>query len=155
VATADAAPGAQLFVSLDKGLGFDAFDIGATIFSLRPSAPGATDGGIGLSPYALGTTETSFPLSDTLSFILSSSAELQGGLGLILRAGHDTALLTGLIEPSSNGSGAASFDLSLRSAASAGERQMLLSAPSLLVDAAAVTAGVGVTARATLDPSLM
>lgn len=154
VPEADAAPGAQLFVSLDKGLGFDAFDVGVTVYALRANVPAGADGGIGLSPYAFGTTDTSFPLSDTLSFVMSASADLQGGLALILRAGRDPELLTGLIETTGDGSPAASFGLALRYAASAGKRHVLFSAPGLFVDAAAVTAGVGVTAGASLNPSL-
>ena len=37
-----------------------AFDAGLTLYPLRPSTPGAADGGIGLSPYVFGTAETSF-----------------------------------------------------------------------------------------------
>ena len=61
VPEADLDPAAQLFVSLDKGLGDAAFDAGLTLYPLRPSAPGAADGGIGLSPYVFGTTETTLP----------------------------------------------------------------------------------------------
>ena len=155
VPEADTAPGAQLFVSLDKGLGFDAIDVGVTVYALRSSAPGGADGGVGLSPYAFGTSNTNFPLSDTLSFVLSAAAALQGGLALILRAGRDPELLTGLIETTGSGSPATSFSLSLRNAAPPGKRHELFSAPGLFVDAAAITAGVGVTAGAGLNPSLI
>ena len=59
-----------------------------TLYPLRPTAPGGVDGGIGLSPYAFGTAETSFQLSDNLSLVLSGAALLQGGIALLLRAGR-------------------------------------------------------------------
>jgi hypothetical protein len=148
---ANAEPSAQLFASLDKGLGFGAFDVGMTVYHLRPSAPGATDGGIGLSPYAIGTTDTTFALSDTLSLVLSASAAVQGGVALLLRAGLDAELLTGLVDPAI-GSSPVSFGLALRHAAAEDGRQVLFSASALSIDAAAITAGVGVTSS--LDPSL-
>jgi hypothetical protein len=152
---ADTDPGAQLFVSLAKGLGFDAHDVGVTLYALRPTTPGGTDGGVGVSPYAFGTTATSFALSDTLSLDMSASADLEGGLALVLRAGRDPQLFTGLLDTPDRGSPTASFALALRHAASAGKRHVLFSAPGLFVDAAAVTAGVGVTAGASLNPSLI
>jgi hypothetical protein len=154
VPEADTAPAAQLMVSLERGLGGDALDVGVTVFTMRASTPGGTDAGIGLSPYALGTSDTSFPLSDALSFVLSGSADLQGGLALILRAGQDPELLTGLFEPSETDSSTASFGLALRHAAPPGERQLLFSASGLLVDGAAIVAGAGVTAGASPNPSL-
>jgi hypothetical protein len=154
VPESDATPGVQLFVSLDKGLGFDAFDVGVMVFAVRASTPGGADGGIGLSPYALGTTVASFPLSDTLSLVLSSVADLQGGLALILRAGRDPELLPGLFEAPGEGTPPTSFDLVLRNAAATGERFALFSAPGLSIDAAAVTAGFRITAGASPNPTL-
>ena len=154
VPEADAAPGAQLFVSLAKGLGFDRVDVGLSLYPLRPTAPGATDGGLGLSPYAFGTTETSFPLSDTVSLILSASPHVQGGVSLMLRAGRDPELKTGLLEPPPSGAPPAAFALTVRSAAPEGNRNVLFSGPGLLVDAVAVKAGVGVSADSNLDPTL-
>ncbi|MFN8473509.1 MAG: DUF6603 domain-containing protein [Anaerolineae bacterium] len=145
VPEADTAPAAQLFVSLDKGLGFGAYDVGLTLYPLRPSASGGTDGGLGLSPYAFGTTDTSFPLSDALALALTASADLQGGVALLLRPGQDPKLLTGLLDTGSGGSPDAMFVLALRHTAPDGERVVLFSAPGLTIDAAAVSAGVGVT----------
>lgn len=154
VPEAEAAPATQLLVSLDKGLGFDAFDVGLSLFALRASAPGGTDGGIGLSPYASGTAEASFPISDTVALVPSSVADLQGGLTLLLRAGRDPDLRTGVLQPPGEGEAPASFGLGLRAAAPAGGRLTLFTGPGLSVDAAAVTAGLVVTAGADPDPTL-
>jgi hypothetical protein len=152
VPEADLDPAAQLFVSLDKGLGAAAFAAGLTLYPLRPSTAGAADGGIGLSPYVFGTAETSFSLSDNLSLVLSGSAALEGGIALLIRAGQDPKFLTGLIEggPGTSGSLSGAFTMALRSADAAGGRQTLFSAPSVVFDAAAVIAGLGITAD--LDP---
>ena len=155
VPEADLDPAAQLFVSLDKGLGATAFDAGLTLYPLRPTAPGGVDGGIGLSPYVFGTAETSFPLSDNLSLVLSGAALLQGGIALLLRAGKDPEFLTGLIDggPATSGPPAGAFTMALRSADAAGGRQTLFSAPSVTFDAAAITAGLGITTD--LNPSVL
>src|SRR5215203_4251867 len=140
-------PAAQLFLSLDKGLGLDAFDAGLTVYPLRPSTAGGVDGGIGLSPYVFGTSQTTFPLSDTLSLVLSGAALLQGGIALLLRAGKDPEFLTGLIDggPAAPGAPGGAFTMALRSADAAGKRRTLFSAPSVTLDAAAVTAGLSIT----------
>jgi hypothetical protein len=158
VLEADAAPGTQLVISLDQGLGFDAFDIGVMVFNLRASAAVGTDGGIGISPFAIGTVDTSFALTDSLSLVPSSIADLQGGLALILRAGRDPALLTGLFVPPDDGDATppapVSFGLSLRNSAAAGGRLALFSAPGLSVDAAAITTGLGIMPGDSPTPSL-
>ena len=95
---ANSDPVAQLFVSLDKGLGIEAFDVGLSTFPLRASAAGASDGGIGIAPFVFGTTDTTFALSDTLSLVLSASEQLQGGVAVLLRAGRDPQIVTGLLD---------------------------------------------------------
>jgi hypothetical protein len=151
---ADAEPGVQLHISIGKGLGFDAFDVGVILFPLRESNPGDADGGIGLSPFASGTSETEFPLSDTLSLVLSSLADLQGGLTLILRAGGTPELLPGLFELPDEVTPPTSFGLALRSASSSGERSALFSAPVISAEAAAVTLGFSITVGNGLNPTL-
>ena len=155
VPEADLDPAAQLFVSLDKGLGAAAFDAGFTVYPVRPSAPGATDGGIGLSPYVFGTTETTFPLSDNLSLVLSGSAALESGIGVLLRAGKDPEFLTNLLDGATGtpGAPAGALTMALRTARADGGRQTLFSAPSVVFDAAAVTAGIGITTD--LNPSVL
>jgi hypothetical protein len=155
VPEADLDPAAQLFVSLDKGLGATAFDAGVTLYPLRPTAPGGVDGGVGLSPYVFGTAETSFQLSDNLSLVLSGAALLQGGIALLLRAGKDPEFLTGLIDggPAASAPPAGAFTMALRNADAAGGRRTIFSAPSVTFDAAAITAGFGITTD--LNPSAL
>ena len=155
VPEAETDPAAQLFVSAAKGLGFDAFDVGATLFPVRPTTPGGADGGLALAPYAFGTSETSFPLADTVSLVLSASTadDLAGGVVLLLRPGAEPELRTGMFGAPGGGP-EVGFTLSVRSVAPAGGRTVLFSAPAVTIDAAAVSAGIGVTAGAGLDPAL-
>jgi hypothetical protein len=157
VPEADTDPSAQLFVSLDKGLGFDAFDAGLSLFALRAGTPGGTDGGIGLAPYAFGTVETRFDLSDHLSLALSASTALQGGIALMLRAGNAPSVLTGLFGGGDAAPGAlGDITMMLRAGAAAGQRKTLFSAPSMVVDAAAFSAGLSIsTGGADLNPALL
>jgi hypothetical protein len=154
VPEAEADPAAQLFASLDKGLGANAFDAGLTLYPVRPSTPGGVDGGIGVSPYVFGTTETSFQLSDNLSLVLSGSALLQGGIAILLRAGRDPQFLTNLLDggPGTPGAPEGALTMALRVADPAGARQTLFTAPSVVFDAAAIAAGLGITAD--LNPSV-
>src|SRR5215470_6164842 len=154
VPEADSDPAVQLFASLDRGLGVEAFDVGLSLFPLRPSAAGATDGGIGIAPFVFGTADTTFELSDALSLVLSASEQVQGGVAVLLRAGRDPQIVTGLLDALQSGAPPAAFSLTLRAAAPAGERYVLVSAPDLTIDAAALSAGVGVTVDSDLDPSL-
>ena len=157
VPEADTAPGLQLFVSLDKGLGFDAFDAGVALFPLHASASGATDAGIGLSPYLLRTTDTIFPLSDTIAFIFSASPDLERGFALVLRPDRDPQFVNGLVPfaDAISESPAPSFGLGLRLTPPAGdERQRLFSAPGISLEAKAITIGMSVTAGANLNPEL-
>lgn len=145
-------PGAQLFVSVAKGLGFDAHDAGITVYPLQPTAPGAADGGIGISPYVDGTTDRTFPLSDALSLVVSASAELEDGIALVLRGGRDPELITGLLDTPAPGTPSAAFELGLRVAKPEGGRVPLLSTGPLSLDAAAVVAALGVNANGDVDP---
>lgn len=151
---ADSAPAAQILVSLSKDLGIGAADVGLTLYAVRPSMPGANDGGLGLSPYAFGTTETAFELSGGMSLALSADAGFQDGLALILRAGRDPELMAGMLDPASAPMIGASFALTLRHAVTSGARQVLFSAPGLDIDVSAISAGVGVVAGSVAEPSL-
>ncbi len=64
VPEADTDPAAQLFASIAKGLGDGAYDVGVSLYPLRPSSAGASDGGLGLSPYVIAATDTHIELSD-------------------------------------------------------------------------------------------
>jgi hypothetical protein len=153
VPEADTAPGSRVLVSLDQGHGFDGHDVGVTLYSLRATTAGGTDGGIGISPYARGTAETTFPLSDTLSFVLTASGALESGIGLLLRAGGDPELVTGIMKALEDAD--PSFDLALRFTPEADDQRLeLFSAPNISADVAAITAGVRIQAGATLNPTL-
>ena len=154
VPEADTDPAAQYFVSLDKGVGIESFDVGLSLFPMRASTPGGTDGGIGIAPYLFGTTDTTFEVSDTLSLVLSGSQQLQGGVAVLLRAGKDPQVITGLLDELQSGTAPAEFSLMLRAAAPAGERYTILSAPDLTIDAAALSAGGGLTIGSDIDPTL-
>jgi hypothetical protein len=154
VPEADTDPAAQYFVSLDKGIGIESFDVGLSLFPMRASAPGGTDGGVGIAPYLFGTTDTTFEVSDTVSLVLSGSQQLQGGVAVLLRAGKDPQVITGLLDELQSGTAPAEFSLMLRAAAPAGERYTILSAPDLTIDAAALSGGGGLTIGSDVDPTL-
>jgi hypothetical protein len=156
VPEADTEPAIQLLVSIAKGLGYDALDVGLALHPLRPSVPGSSDAGLVLAPYAFGATDTTFPISDQVSLELTTKADLEGGIGLQLRPGQDPSLVTGLIRPGPGGdSPDASFTLALRLAAAPDGRQVLVSLPGVTLDAAAVSAGVGVTVSGGVDPAIL
>jgi hypothetical protein len=159
VPEANTEPAAQLLISLAKGLGFDAYDVGVALYPLRPTTAGGIDGGLGLSPYAFGMTASSVSLSDTVSLVQSASADLEGGVALTLRAGSQPQLLTGVLDQPDGGtsgsSSTASFALSLRKAAPPGKRLELFSAFCLHFDTAAITLGLGVDAHEGLNPALV
>jgi hypothetical protein len=142
----------QLFVSLDKGLGFDAHDVGVSLYALGATEVAGSDGGIGISPFVFGTADVSFPLSDRLALEVEGAVEFDTGLALVLRAGADPELVSNLLATPTSGSTDASLGLLLRYTASTGARHVLFSAPGLALDAAAVTAGIGVSAG-DLDPA--
>jgi hypothetical protein len=153
VPEADTDPATQVLVSLTRGLGVDEVDVGLALYPLRPDVQGGTDGGIGFSPYAFGTSETRFPLSERLALVLDASADLEGGVALLLRAGRAPELATGLIRP--DGGAGGSFTLSLRHEAESDDRQTVFTLPGLRVDARAISAGIGVGAAAPVDPTLV
>ena len=150
VPEADTDPATQLFVSLAKGP--DQLDVGVTLYGLRSTVPGGTDGGLGVSPYASGTTDTSFPLAERLSLVLAAAADIQGGVALVLRAGADPDIKTGLIRPASGTPGR--VGLALQLAAGEDSRQVLFDLPGLRLDAAGLTAGIGLGIGPMLNPTL-
>jgi hypothetical protein len=89
VPEADTDPVPQIRVSLVEGLGFDDTDVGFAIYGLRASSAGAPDAGFGLSPFAKGSTDLSFPLSDTIpiSLEIDTKFDIEGGIDLLLRPG--------------------------------------------------------------------
>lgn len=154
VPEADSAPAQQLLFSLDKGLGDDPLDVGLSLFPLRPTQPGGSDGGLGLAPYAFGTTETRFPLSQRLALVLDASIDLAGGVALLLRAGQDPAFRTGLLRPAS-GPPAGTLTLSLRHEAAGNEApHTLLSLPGVTLEARALSIGLGIEVGSSVNPAI-
>ena len=67
VPEADAKPATQLVASLLRGDEASGLDVGISLYPLRPSVAGATDGGLGVSPYVHGATELRFPLAEQVA----------------------------------------------------------------------------------------
>jgi hypothetical protein len=80
-------PRLQLFVSLLKGLGADPLNVGLSMYALRPSVLGGADGGIGFSPFVLGSTAVHFPVSDDLALDIEGIGEVSAGLAVLIRPG--------------------------------------------------------------------
>ncbi len=87
----------QLMVSLLKGLGWNAPDIGLTAFGTRPSAPGRANAGIGFAPFIRRTKERTFALAKGLGLSLDTSLDVDSGVVVMLRPGHAPTLQTGVI----------------------------------------------------------
>jgi hypothetical protein len=89
--------GAQLFRSLlpDTAAG------GLAVFGVRPSSPGGSDGGLGFTPFLVGTTEFSFPLyfsTDSWDLVFKiEGASVSGGLAAFVRAGSPMVLRQNLL----------------------------------------------------------
>jgi hypothetical protein len=150
--TAQSDPAPHLMISLVRELGFDAAEVGVSLFPLRPTTPGGNDGGLGLSPYAFSTTDTTFEVSDTVSLELATTADLEGVVALALRPGKDPRILTGLL--SGNNSAPGLFTLTMKSAAPAGQRHVLFSGFGVTADAASLSVGIRVNMREALNPAV-
>ncbi|MDN3358542.1 kelch repeat-containing protein [Actinomadura sp. DC4] len=153
----DAQPALQLLISLVKGLGFDELDVGVSLFGLRPTAPGAADGGIGITPYAQGTSDVRFPLADRVAFVVDSTIDIEGGVALVLRPGESPDFRTGLDTVAPSGTAPGSIVLAVRAEAAPDEFITLLDLPNAArVEAEALSIGGGVknghpTVRLTLE----
>ena len=99
VPEAAAEPMPQALISIIKGLGWDPLDIGVSVYGIRPSAAGATDGGIGLSPFVTGTAELLFPLSDDGRWMLEIETQfaVEGGIAVLLRPNKPISVKSGLL----------------------------------------------------------
>ena len=156
VPEADTDPAPQLMVSIVGELGLNAPEVGLALFPVRPTSSGGTDGGLGVSPYAFSATDTTFEMSDTVSLDLATSADLEGGVALVLRPDAKPQLLTALLNEPNDGPSAApaSFTLTLKNAAPSGQRCVFFSALGLTADAASVSVGVRVEVSENLNPAL-
>jgi hypothetical protein len=91
-------PVPQVFLPLTGTDVAGSSEAGLTVFGLPPTTAGGPDGGLGLAPYARGTTELRVPLSKRASVGLAASGDLGSGIALVLRPDTDPALRTGLNE---------------------------------------------------------
>ena len=89
-------PMTQLFLPLVGSDVAGSSEAGMTVFGLPPTAAGGVDGGLGIAPYARGTAELRVPLTSRLSVGLAAAGDLGTGIALLLRAGVDPDLRTGL-----------------------------------------------------------
>lgn len=154
VPQADGDPAPQLMASIAKGLGHDAFDVGVSLYPLRVTSAGGSDGGLGLSPYVIGTSQTRIALSEFVSLDIAASADVQSGMALLIRAGSDPELKTGLLDAPAAATASSSLGLTLRVADPEGGRLALFSGASVKLDVAALRAGIGFTGGSELDPTL-
>ena len=154
VPEAIADPALQFFVSLFKGIGFDPVDVGLSLFPLRPTVGGGADGGVGISPFAISTSDTEFPLADRIALALEASLDLDQGLALLLRPGQDPEFRIGLLsDPAAVADAGDRLLATLRFAEPEGERRVVLAAADGVgLDVAGFSIGAGVSGA--LDPIL-
>jgi hypothetical protein len=96
VPEADLHPSPQILISFLRGLGWSPLDVGLTIYGLRPTAPGGSDGGLGVFPYVKGSTKFSFDVTESLSFEIDASVDVNGGAALTIRPNAPLQLQTGV-----------------------------------------------------------
>lgn len=127
---ADIEPLPQLLVSFVKGLDWSALDVGFTAFGLRPSAPGATDAGIGIAPLVRRTKERSFALAKRLGLSLDTDLDVQSGVVVALRPGRAPTIQTGVTSGAAIGPAAGHLLFRLAYQPRDGESIALLRLPS-------------------------
>ncbi|HEY2818958.1 MAG TPA: DUF6603 domain-containing protein, partial [Casimicrobiaceae bacterium] len=157
VPEADVSPATQLLFSIDRS--FDASggrDVGLSLYPLRASAPGATDAGLAIAPYAHGAETLSFELAPQVTLEFDSTVALDSGVALAFRPGQPAKLKGGLL---GDGGVVDSIDghalVRVIVSAPSGERLTLLSFPGggiLDVDSIAFAAGIEAT-HGNLSPS--
>lgn len=96
-------PAAILNIDLIKEIGRDGgAEVGLSIFEVRASAIGATDGGIGFMPVVRGTAQVTLPLySDELFLELDAGFDLGTGVNLIVRPDQPPVFQAGLFNGAS------------------------------------------------------
>jgi hypothetical protein len=139
-------PQIQLFLTLLGSSGPLTSEAGLSVFGLPPTVLDGTDGGLGIAPYAQGTTNVRIPLSSTVSIGISAQGDLGSGLALVLRPGSDPSLRTGLNEPQAGiANPGAEMQLDLTRTVPQGEAAMtLLTAAGTRIEAASVALAVSV-----------
>lgn len=151
VPEADTHPALQLQISVISGL--DSVAAGISLYGLRPTIAGGSDGGFGLSPYVQGTAEAIFPVSDRLSVVLDASVDISKGVAFLLRPGVPPAFRVDLASAVSGTAGATEqVALSLRYGSEANRRVPLISLPGgIQLLAMEVSAGGGLRSAGGVD----
>lgn len=122
-------PALQLVITLFERLGADSdLKLACTVFGVRPTALGATDGGLGFAPIIQGQVEASIPFlgfEDTFLDVLAEG-ELLRRLALILRPDSGLQVRNA---PGVSQAITGRFALGLRRGAPGGEPKTLISFP--------------------------
>jgi hypothetical protein len=157
VADAATNPLPQVNFSIVREAGVNAAEVGISLFPLPPTTTGGSDGGLGLSPYVYSATETTFAMSDVVSFEIATQAYLEGIIALVVRPSTKPQLLTDLIfdPPSGPSTAPASFTLTLTNTAPTGQRQTFFSALGITIDAASFSVGFSADASENLNPAFL
>ncbi len=100
VPLADTNPSTQLLLSVVRSFDDVPVDVGLSLIALRPSAPGGTDGGLAIVPYAHGGGAKTVPLSDTVNFVIDATLDVQTGLAFVIRAGSPPKIVSNLTSAS-------------------------------------------------------
>jgi hypothetical protein len=108
VPEADTDPMPFVAAHLFRALAPDTAVSGLATFGVRPTSPGGSDGGIGFSPFLIGSSELAFPLylSDTDSWELVlaiDGAAIAGGLVAFVRAGSPIELRQNFFDDAQRG----------------------------------------------------
>ena len=120
VPEADLDPAAQLFVSLDKGLGATAFDAGFTLYPVRPSAPGGDRWRHRPVALRLRHDRDELPaVRQPVAGVCQDPRRWRAASALLLRAGKDPEFLTDLLDGATGtpGAPAGALTMALRTAA--------------------------------------
>jgi hypothetical protein len=125
-------------------------ELGVGLFMVP--AHGSAQPGFAVLPYAIGTTEVTVNLTDTLNLAVDAGFDLAGGVGLVVTPGAVPQLVVDLIAASGGGSTSTHLAISLTSTASS---PVLLLGSSdgshLQIGGASLTAGARLTSDNRID----
>ncbi len=158
VPEADEDPATQVIASLLRGAEATGLDVGISLYPLRPTAPGADDGGLGVSPFVHGTSDLRFPLSDQIELEFQTTLALDSGVALQIRPRTEVTVKAGLLGAGGVVEDATGHALALLTlGAEPNTQHTLLSLPGGgLVEAKSIAFGGGVDlARGGLTPGFV
>jgi uncharacterized protein DUF6603 len=131
---------------------YGAVTVGAELAPLAPTAVHGTDGGIAIAPYAEGSAELSFRLTDGCELALEGDMDLSGNVRVALRAGRPARLE---LDPYGTGEGATSGSLSVTLTLAPAAGLSVIDQPGLVsVGADALELRVDLVPALTLSASL-